>query len=392
MRALIATDHCFLGHGGRVYNVHCFGSDFFGDYLSVFDQVEVVCRMRDVARLSERATLSSCAGLSFRRVTNLRGPMWALASWKLGRRQLLEGIQQADAIIARVPSDLGWQATRIAKRLNKPFLAEVIGDPEEALKSRGRGFLYRWAARQHARRLTTLVSEATAVGYVSNLLSKLYPAGATATAECISDIRLPNDVLAQPRRFPEPPRPLRIVLVAGLFPYKRQEDLLTACSRVIQSHVDLKLSLAGDGPDLQRLQQMAQKLGISRDVEFLGHLTERRAVFDLLDSCHLFVMPSATEGMPRAMLEAMSRGVAAIGSRAGGIPELVRPQDLFDIGDIEQMVDLMTRIARDPDRLTQMSTHGVDVATRYTLDHLSPRRVNLYRQLGDAVLQPVACL
>jgi len=76
------------------------------------------------------------------------------------------------------------------------------------------------------------------------------------------------------------------------------------------------------------LKKMASKLGIENQIFFLGSLTHEE-VFNLLDTIDVYIQPSLTEGLPRALVEAMSRGCLCLGSDVGGIPELLDKNCLF---------------------------------------------------------------
>ena len=73
-----------------------------------------------------------------------------------------------------------------------------------------------------------------------------------------------------------------------------------------------------------RLKTLAGELNLTAHVRFHGHIAGRENIERILDGADLFVMTSASEGMPRAMIEAMSRGLPAIGSAVGGITEILK--------------------------------------------------------------------
>jgi glycosyltransferase involved in cell wall biosynthesis/peptidoglycan/xylan/chitin deacetylase (PgdA/CDA1 family) len=112
----------------------------------------------------------------------------------------------------------------------------------------------------------------------------------------------------------------RIGSVARLSPEKGARILLQAFARLHADQPASRLVLAGDGPDRGALESYAGELGIAGAVDFLG---ARRDVAQLLGTFDLFVLPSLTEGIPLALLEAMAAGLPIVASGVGGVPEVL---------------------------------------------------------------------
>lgn len=113
-----------------------------------------------------------------------------------------------------------------------------------------------------------------------------------------------------------------IYLFAGrLQPVKDVGTLLRAfASLPVQSERPIKLWIAGDGPERPMLTELSSKLGLQDRVRFLGARTDVPALMSAADG---FVMTSITEGLPMALIEAMSHGLPCIATAVGGIPELL---------------------------------------------------------------------
>lgn len=100
---------------------------------------------------------------------------------------------------------------------------------------------------------------------------------------------------------------------------KGQDVLLHAFALVAAGHPELRITLAGDGPDRTLLAALARSLGIEHRVHFLGHRSSVGTVYAASD---VVVLPSRSEGMPNVLLEAMSLGVPVIATRVGGVGEV----------------------------------------------------------------------
>jgi glycosyltransferase involved in cell wall biosynthesis len=128
--------------------------------------------------------------------------------------------------------------------------------------------------------------------------------------------------------------------------------------------------LVGGGPERPRLEQLAAELGVAGTVQFLGQRTD---ISDLLPGFDVFVLPSITEGMPNAVLEAMVAGIPVVASRVGGVPEIVQDGETGLLIEPESPSDLaraLIRLGRDaPLRLSLARNARAMVASRF-----NPRR------------------
>jgi glycosyltransferase involved in cell wall biosynthesis len=119
-------------------------------------------------------------------------------------------------------------------------------------------------------------------------------------------------------------RPIRrIVTVANLRKEKAHEVLLEAAAMVVRRFADIELLFVGDGSRRAELEAIARRHGVERHTRFLGHCDDVPAI---LSSSDLFVLPSRSEALPNAVLEAMAAGLPVIAMRVGGIPEIVDHQ------------------------------------------------------------------
>jgi glycosyltransferase involved in cell wall biosynthesis len=138
--------------------------------------------------------------------------------------------------------------------------------------------------------------------------------------------------------------------------------------------MEIQLSIVGNGRCRSSLEAHAQRLGIQQAVRFVGRVPAGRAVRQILDGADLFVLASKTEGLPRAMIEAMARGLPCIGSAVGGIPELLSPEELVSRGDAVALARKIAEISADPGRMSRLSTENLARARNYHDSILRKRR------------------
>jgi N-acetyl-alpha-D-glucosaminyl L-malate synthase BshA len=170
--------------------------------------------------------------------------------------------------------------------------------------------------------------------------------------------------------------------VSNFRPVKRVSDIVRIFARVREA-VPSVLVMVGDGPDRVEAETEARALGVDRDVHFLGKID---AVAPLLAGADLFLLPSQSESFGLSALEALASGVPVVGSRTGGLVEVVKEGvtgSLRDAGDVEAMAAASVAILSDPDRWETMSRDAAaDARARFSRDDIVRQYEALYE---DAV-------
>jgi glycosyltransferase involved in cell wall biosynthesis len=199
----------------------------------------------------------------------------------------------------------------------------------------------------------------------------------------VSDIDLFSDAFGARRQ--ERRSKFRLVTIAAMDqPYKGIQHLLPAVARCAGMGLDVELSIVGDGRLRPEFERQTASLGLVDRVTFAGRLPAGSTVRAALDGADLFVLPSLTEGLPRAMIEAMARGLPCIGSTVGGIPELLAAENMTPPGDVAGLAAKIAEIAANPARMAKMSAENLAKAMQFADHALRDRRTAFYRRLREA--------
>jgi glycosyltransferase involved in cell wall biosynthesis len=161
---------------------------------------------------------------------------------------------------------------------------------------------------------------------------------------------------------PSEPRPVRehvrILFVGSLIARKGLHDLLDALAD--PELATARLTIVGDGPDLEKLRAQSDRLGLADNTEWKG-LLPPEAVARLMRHTDLVCLPSYMEGRPNVVNEAMASGLPVISTRIGGIPDMVRKGEtafLVEPGDVEELRKCLIRLVSDPDLRARMGAAG----------------------------------
>ena len=388
MRVLVASEaHFARGLDGRVYGEGSENYPFWSSYLGIFDQVGVLARLGH-AKVSPGGNPADGPGVVFYSLDDYLGPWQYLRSLPRLRRQAREAVAVSDAFILRVPGAVGYLAWQEIRRRGRPFAVEVLGDPWESLAPGRVLGIGRPAARSWSRsRLEQVCREAPAACYVTqSWLQQRYPAGEPGKASAVfscSDVRLGSPPGVAPwqarleriRNATAGRRAWELGFIGSLATLAKAPEVhLLALRMVLDGGSDARFSLVGDGRYRPRLERLAQDLGLAGRVRFLGARPAGPAVEQFLDGMDLFLLASHTEGLPRVLIEAMARGCPAIGSTAGGIPELLAVADLVQPGNTRLLAERISEALGDPDRLWAMARRNLVAASRFSRERLDLER------------------
>jgi len=207
----------------------------------------------------------------------------------------------------------------------------------------------------------------------------------------IADI--PNGVDAV--RFAPPPDPEAARRAAGhgpdtvlflgrLDPQKGLDLALEAWAQVVRRRPGARLVVAGEGPSGTALQAQAAQLGLGDAVRFPG-VSETPET--LLRGSEVFLLPSRSEGMSNALLEAMATGLPCVATRIGGNGELLRHGDtglLVSPGDASALAETLLGLLQDPALRRRLGTAArTEVLERYAMDRVALRYRELYARLSE---------
>lgn len=173
----------------------------------------------------------------------------------------------------------------------------------------------------------------------------------------------------------------RIGVVGRLIPLKGHTYFLAAAAEIRKRFNDVCFVIVGDGPERERLEAQTESLGIASDVLFTGVRSDMPGVYASLDIC---VLPSLTEGLPMAIIEALASRRPVVASRVGGIPVLIRHREtglLSEPGDTQSLVTALSELLADPAAASAYGAAGsAMVREQYSAATMASRYCTLYDQ------------
>jgi len=359
-----------------------FGTRFRDRYAEAGEHVTILARQRVVTDESRLVPMPE--GVALSEAPDAKGFIKFWINHRKARKGVRALVRSHDVVVPRLPSQLGAWAFREARRAGKPLIVEFVACTWDSMKSRGilGALLAPWLLRKNRK----IMRKAPFAVYVTErFLQERYPSNGEWISCSNVDIETGQEhsLASRLKRISEgSEEPVTLGTLGGLeVGHKNQESVLRAISELGHTVRTYKYRVAGPG-DPARLRRVAESLGVQAQFEAVGELTPEQVV-QFLDETDVYVQPSRMEGLPRAVIEALSRGCVVIGSTAGGIPELIPEKCLFDPSRADQLVALLRALPGWD--WTAEAERNWKVAQKYDREVLQKRRDEFLKRAVGAV-------
>lgn len=380
-KVLFAHDtHLLRTPDNDFYNEHI--SNRIKDrYLFLGDKVTFLTRWRNVKESDVAGRLNKIdkENVSFREVPNFKSIKLYLKNKKRAQKIVDQVVSEHDILVARLSSAIGVMAVQAARKHKVPYLVEFVSCPFDAYWNYS--FFGKMIAYYKLWRQKQVMKDVPYVVYVTEkFLQRRYPAGGKSI-HC-SNVELPEleegILLERLEKIKETDlKNLTFCTVAAIdVLYKGQADVIKAIGILKEKNIHVNYKIIGRG-DPARLKQIAEKHRVEDQIQIMG-LVKHDRVFELLKKVDVYIQPSKAEGLPRALIEAMSLGCPALGGRAGGIPELISEENVFKPGAVDEIVQHVLKI--DKQWLLDQSKKNYEEALKYRRSVLEERRKMFFKE------------
>lgn len=382
----VAVDQRFQrSSDGQVWTYTPPSFEFFEAALQIFAKVRVIARTADVEELPERARRVTGPNLEVIPIPYYVGPLQYISRYREVQESLRRASELDGAYLLRIPSQVAFGLARELHLRRRKFATELLADPQTFFAPGvAPNSLATWFRPYFRANTRKLCEQAVVANYVTGKRTmRENPATRAYWSASVSDIELNADYF-----LPIELRPfdglLEIVTVGFLdFLVKGQDLLLEALARCQRSGLRFRLTIVGDGAKRDYLTAMAERLGIGGSLRITGALGGALQVREYVRQAHLSVLPSRSEGIPRAVIESMAAGTPVIGSSVGAMPDLLDPEWIVPVNDAVALGRRILAFAAHPEDWTRIARRNQIVARQYEASQLVPRRLEFYRAIRD---------
>ena len=360
--------------------------DLFKRYFHVVDKLVVAVRVFDLDTTYEEAHQEKITiqNVEFLEFTDLNKIGSMLTGIPKAKKKLVNAMRDVDLIFIRggIIASLGVQA---ARKLKKPYLFECAACAWDAywyhsLIGKMIAPYMEWNVKRNVR-------DAAFVVYVTKKwLQSRYPAkGESTNASNVVLNSIEDKALADRlEKIKNKPDGEEVVFGTTAFvdnKTKGQHFVLEAMHRLGDKY-NIRYELVGSG-EPKYLKSLIAKYHLEDKVIFKGVMSHNE-VLSWLDSIDVYIQPSLQEGLPRSVIEAMSRGCPVIGSTTAGIPELLQEDALFERGQVDKLVERIESYLKSD--FSERAEYNFNKSKEYHIDRLNERRSKLYEKYRDFVI------
>lgn len=388
MRILFVNDHVFLTKNGVVYS-NSFSLTILNRYVDVFSEITVLARCREVIDTGD-TPIANGEGINFIFLDSISTFSSYFGLRQQHQKRIEKLVDSYDGVIVRLPSELGLMTADIANRMHKKYITEVVGCAWDAMWNYG-GWVAKFYAPFLFIKMKVAVKKSSYVSYVTRqFLQNRYPPANHTISIGVSDVELPlvdKSILVQRLIKIEAQTTKTIFGTIGNLnlKYKGIEVAIKTLARSMNTDTDFEYHILGDG-DPAEFKLLADRLGIGDKVFFDGTLVGGKGVFCWLDNIDVYLQPSLTEGLPRSLVEAMSRGCPAIGSSVGGIPELLDKKMIFSHKETKRFLDILRSFICNKQAMKNVAKHNFNKTRSYQSNVLDEKRKSFLMTFRDDIV------
>jgi len=149
---------------------------------------------------------------------------------------------------------------------------------------------------------------------------------------------------------------------------------------------DAHMTVAGSGPEGDKLAELARELGLAANITFAGRL-DNDCIWKLYEQTHLFLNPSLVDNMPNSILEALASAVPVVSTDVGGVPFVVEHEKtalLVPPRNPDAMAGALLDLVGNPAKAASLASAGRELVQQYTWQNVRPRLFRIYFQIASA--------
>jgi len=374
-------EHIFLKYKNEYYTSGSLDSSVMKRYIEPFGKIRLVTRQKEMEHIKDGIEPSSITNTEFVEVPNYKNIRNVFSYFK-ALKIIKSEVANAEFIILRTGSFANI-AARYARKYKKPYLVEVVGCAWDATWNYS--LLGKIIAPLSYLMQKKTVKNADYAVYVTNeYLQKKYPNNKrTTNCSNVALTEFNDDILIKRiKKIQDLCKKDKIIIgttAAVNVRYKGQQYVIEALGKLKKSGITkYEYQLVGGG-DITFLKSVADKFDVKDQVKFLGSLPHNE-VFEWLDTIDIYAQPSRQEGLPRALIEAMSRGLPAFGARTGGIPELLEPD--YIISNNKNGINEICEILRafNQEVMINQAKRNYDESKKYDKNLIDARRNEFFKR------------
>ncbi|WP_438731902.1 glycosyltransferase [Enterococcus sp. DIV1314a] len=385
---MVQEEHFIKNDKGEIYATRVLNEKIFNRYLEYFDEVIVFARVSKSNNVVKELKVNTDR-LSFIEIPDFRGPKEMLMKSIKIVSKFRKACSDAEVIFLRAPSMLTIFLYRFIPK-NKITSVEFMMGATYFIEDDS--FIAKKVNKIIDNEAKKLVKKANATLYVTEeALQKEYPPNAKAYEDSnddyftcgVSDVVIEKEYLFE--RLPMNSESNHFILISVGFmdSYRKGQHILIETVKILKDKgYSIELRLIGEGKKKEEFEQLAKRLGLEKEVLFLGKISSRETLFQQLKESDIFLLPSKLEGLPRVIIEALSASLPVIASDVNGNSELVQSELLVQDFEASNYSEKIQELIENPVFYNDISKENYQKALEYLPDKLDLKRRLFFEKLS----------
>lgn len=387
---LFTHDHKFIKYNDCFYSEGKFTNEVFYRYTPFDDKIIILCRCVD--SYDHNTVNLNCINSEIFEFTPVRGIYFSnifFRNFFYNLKIIIANLKKSKCLIVRLPSFLGVFVLILNFFFRKKYFIEFVGDPREALITSNNkiSLLFNFFICIFSILNKFFVKKAHGVIYVTQYdLQQRYPTEKLQAYASNVEVNIKPLKLSLDKYVLNNEKKIKVGLIGSFNnEYKGIDSALKAIHLLKEQDCVVQLHILGSGKLKDHYLEMAKEFEIADQVYFDGSLSGGEAVINWLKDLDLYIQPSRTEGLPRALIEAMSVGLPAVATRVGGIPELLHKNDLIAKDDAVSLAKTIHNIIESQQLRYEMGKRNYEKSLDYDSKKLNQTRSEFWKKAAEIV-------
>lgn len=382
MNIVFAHDHEFIvDRENKFYSPGKLNNESFERYFHHFSSITIVSRFKNIEdNISEGFNEINRSAINFIPFENQSNFNNRFLNRRKYKKQLAGILKNHDGLIVRIPSEIGFLIAQTAYEMKIPYVCEVVACPRDAMKGFNtlKSKLYLPII---VNAMEQCLQKSSGALYVTDkFLQRRYPCSGFTTSA--SNVEITEVLTKREAIVIEHKSILKIALIGHLDSSHKGYNTLYKAASILDANCNRKLEfiLVGAGSKYKN-----NFVGNNVSFRFTGALTQKK-VQELLDEVDLYVQPSNQEGLPRATIEAMSRGLPCVVSNAGGLPEIINQKYVHNVDDFTAMAEKIQLLISNSSAYNAASIENIEMAKNFLSMKLMKKRKAFFEKYKSTLI------
>lgn len=389
MRLVYISRFQFKKVNDKIYSLPAYENGFWDKYLDVFDTIHVIGE--PVKAYLDNGTMVE---LTDKRITvdiipSVERPKELINYHKVAK--YLEKIirrEKSSAFLVKPSSRKGLFAIKCCEKYKKPYMIEMTGDVKTTLDERNSILFSLYGSYLYNRTLKGIRNCKFGLYVTEQYLQSKYPISGVMCGCTDSIIPKPEDNILEKRikKINEKKQTLIIGLIGYYHDTRKGIDSAIDALKIINSSdkvYQLHILGVGTEEDREKWRTYAAQRNVDRFLLFPHPLNGSREVANWIDTVDLVILPSRSEGFPRAIAESMSRACPAVTSNVCGLQEMVEEKWQHNPGDYKELADKILKITGDLVLMQEAAEYNLKKAEKYDFEYLRVKRNNFLNEFRN---------